>query len=157
MFKEITISANMTEQDIHDAEQIWHHNDDVIICAQSNLLPYEISFLFWKWSVHVDCSSLARAVLSKLVEHDSFPQELLVEAFSIGDTGTKVAVCLKDYLSSEVKSLCSNSSDEEVIAHYVFNSSVSINECNEILKRSRLPGSAKEAIKRAILYKQQLG
>jgi hypothetical protein len=64
-------------------------------------------------------SNLALGALCDLAEWPGVPTDLLTRVFDQGDTGCKVAVCLRDDLTPALQEKCRNSPDTEVREHFL--------------------------------------
>ena len=100
----------------HELSELWKANDDVSI-------DYPL------WSSSYDIESISLKLLEKIPDEFSFvileyiaelnntPSNILEEILLSGDAACKVAVCLRSNLSDELRLICDQSDDPNIISH----------------------------------------
>jgi hypothetical protein len=118
---QLNIPKHLNQIIFENISQTYSNNDDVIILLPQKLSPEEIReiTLFLLSQVYND---LRNILLADLVEADNFPSDLIEDVFISGDTGCRVAVCLRNDLSEHLIDLCFQSNDENVLSHLTRNS-----------------------------------
>jgi hypothetical protein len=112
----LNIPKHLNQLTFENLSHTYNSNDDVIIILPQNISLEEMRemALFLLSQAHSDLRNL---LLADLVEADNFPCDLIEDVFSSGDTGCRVAVCLRNDLSDRLTDLCFQSNDENVLSH----------------------------------------
>lgn len=95
----------------------------------------------------------AYLILSELAERDELESPVLNRLFDLGDTSTRISICLRSDLSPDLLARCLASEEPGVAEHVAFNPLVSLEQGRELLVRfASSPVSS--AIQRALEVKR---
>lgn len=95
---------------------LYNKNDNVLVSLPKEISSKDIksmtSFLLIQ-----KYGDLRNILLADLVEHDNFPNDFLEKVFHTGDTGCRVAICLKKNIPDNIFTLCLQFNDNNVKDH----------------------------------------
>lgn len=148
----IRIPRQLNEFIFENLKTAWVKSENVSLVMPSKLSLNEIKSLFLFFEAHLR-DEFTSVIMSELAEMNEVPIAFLERIFDQVDIGTQVTISLRSDISDSLLQKCLSSSYPEVLSHVVFNSLVSISDC-EFLLNSENGRKVRKDIQRAIELKQ---
>ena len=114
----IRLPTNPADSEFQMLSRQWSSATDAQIVLPRKMSDSERNALI-RFLLSKIPDSLALGALCELAERPGVPPDLLIRVFDEGDTGCKIAVCLRDDLTAEIKEKCRSASDPDVREHFL--------------------------------------